>query len=145
VLAAAEFVVRLDRELVPDLDDARLREGVRGFLSSVAVVATVRRKKEQKPVDLRAAVEELAVADESAVPEWLGFRRPGARYLRMVLAQNGPVHARPEEVAAAVLGADPGLSPAHLVRTRFLSRTRGGFAPLLFEPDGSRCPEPVSL
>ncbi len=133
-LAAAEYVVRLDRELLDrgGLDAPALDRAPGDFLARAEAPWPVTRKRVEKTVDLRPEVIAVEWIAGSALPGDLrSFARPRARYLRTVLHLDTPGHARPEEVAAALLGNDPGIETLHLARTGLLKRAGDGLAPVL--------------
>jgi radical SAM-linked protein len=124
VLTGAEYLVRVDAEHLAefahsdvDLDDLPAR-----FLALSSVPWDVLRKRKPKSVDLRPAVDQLEWVDPRALPEELASWRDATRVLRVRVKLEGDAHARPEEVAAAMLGKDPGFEGPHLVRVRLLLR-----------------------
>jgi radical SAM family uncharacterized protein/radical SAM-linked protein len=121
-LVASETVVRVDPKHAAGQDTEALDRAPDAFLARVSVPWEVTRKRRARTADLRPAVDAVEWIDEADAPSGLGFRRPGARYLRVRVLLNAEGHARPEEVAAAVLGADPGFEPVHMVRTALLTR-----------------------
>jgi hypothetical protein len=98
------------------------------FLAREEVLRDTTRKGEARRVDIRPAVLDVRWVDAPGELAALGFLRPGARYLFVRTLLNAPVHARPDEVAAAVLGGDasvgstpaPVFEPIHLARTKLV-------------------------
>jgi len=145
-LAAAEYLVRVDADQLAraagSLDDAPAR-----FLAQAGIPWLVTRKRREKTVDLRPEVDDVKWLAADQVPPELavnaGFLQPGARYLAVRVRLDTEGHARPEEVAAAVLGFDPGFEAPHLARTRLLKRGPDGWLPVV--PDAAGSPrEPVT-
>jgi radical SAM family uncharacterized protein/radical SAM-linked protein len=129
VINAAEYVVRVDPELAgraaPDLDAAPQR-----FMARDEVLWETTRKGEPRRVNIRPAVTDVRWIEEPDGLAPLGFLRPGARYLMIRTLLNAPAHARPDEVAAAVLRGDatessgpettPVFEPNHIARVELL-------------------------
>jgi radical SAM family uncharacterized protein/radical SAM-linked protein len=145
-LAAAEYIVRVDADQLAKatgpLDGAPAR-----FLAQTEIPRLVTRKRREKTVNLRPEVDDVRWIAADQVPAELaisaGFVQPGARYLSVRVRLDTEGHARPEEVAAALLGFDPGFEAPHLARTRLLKRRPDGWLPVV--PDASGSPrEPVT-
>jgi radical SAM-linked protein len=129
VIGAAVYAVRVEPEHVlragPDLDAAPQR-----FLARDEVLWETTRKGEPRRVNIRSAVTDVRWIEEPDDLAALGFLRPGARYLMIRTLLNAPAHARPDEVAAAVLrgdatetsgpGAAPAFEPNHIARVELL-------------------------
>ncbi len=129
VINAAEYVVRVEPEHVrasgPDLDAAPQR-----FLARDEVPWDTTRKGAPRRVDIRPAVLDVRWIDEPEGLATLGFLRPEARYLMVRTLLNAPAHARPDEVAAAVLHGGtsapsgpetaPVFEPVHIARVELL-------------------------
>ncbi len=132
-LAAADYLVRLDPERLETLgrSDADLDAGPARFLARTEAPMEVTRKRRPKTVDIRPAVAEARWVDARQLPPEMGALRPGGRalFVRTLLTAEG--HARPEEVAAAILDGDPGLETAHLVRLDLLRRDGPAFSSIL--------------
>jgi radical SAM-linked protein len=109
-LVSAEYLVRVD-ETSGDMTAAPDR-----YLARESDVREVSRKDGRKRIDLRSAVLDARWRDADQVPE--GFARNGSRYLWLRFPLNGGVHARPQEVAAAVLGDDVPIDLPQLARLR---------------------------
>jgi radical SAM-linked protein len=120
-LQAAEYVVRLPREIVEHLNPETAEHAPGAFLERDSVPVTVERKGKVKEMDLRPAVERVAWLDPSEIPG-LDPDRPGDRALYMRLPIRPGIHARPQEVAAAVLGAPSVADPTRLARIRVVTR-----------------------
>ena len=120
VLAAAEYVVRVEAEHLVGLDEETLDRAPERFLARAEVRLAVFRKRKQKTVDIRPAVQTVRWIDAADLPPELDFARPGARYLLVRTLLGAEVHARPEEVASCVLGRDPGFESIHIARTRLI-------------------------
>ncbi len=147
-LAAAEYVVRVDADQIAKADTAAgpLDDAPARFLARTEAPWRVTRKRREKTVDLRPEVDAVGWIPAGAVPpelgEQAGFLRPGARYLSVRVRLDTEGHARPEEVAAAILGFDPGFEAPHLARTRLLRGAPDGWSPVV--PDATGSPhEPV--
>jgi radical SAM-linked protein len=132
-LAAADYLVRLETVALPqgglagaDLDAAPAR-----FLARESVLWDTTRKGEDRRVDLRPAVMDVHWAGSGDADEVPGFARAGARYLAVRLRLDAPIHARPEEVAAATLGCPMRLGPVDVARMRLWRRDGEGLAPIL--------------
>jgi radical SAM-linked protein len=116
---AVEWLVRLEGALLEraGLDAAALDAAPARLLAHDSIPWTTERKRQRKDVDLRPAILEARWVAPEEIPERLGFLREGARYLRLRIRNDLPgLHARPEEVAAAMLGGDPGIEAVHLAR-----------------------------
>jgi radical SAM family uncharacterized protein/radical SAM-linked protein len=111
-LAAAEYLVRVESvDSNLDMDSAPAR-----FLAKDSMPAAVRRKDREKTIDLRSAVLDMRWAEAGEVPET--FESAGARYLWMRLPLTGGAHARPQEVATAVLGDTVAIDLPQVARLR---------------------------
>ncbi len=148
-LAAAEYMVRVDADQIAKADPAAgpLDDAPARFLAWTEAPWRVTRKRREKTVDLRPEVDAVGWIPAGAVPrelgEQAGFIRPGARYLSVRVRLDTEGHARPEEVAAAILGFDPGFEAPHLARTRLLKGAPDGWSPVV--PDAAGSPhEPVT-
>jgi radical SAM family uncharacterized protein/radical SAM-linked protein len=137
-LAGVEYLVRVEEAhlLALGLDAKSLDEAPGRFLALDSASRDVERKGKTKSVDLRPAVDAVRWIAAEEIPSRLGFTRPDARYLFVRIRLDGSAHVRPGEVAAALLGADPGIEPVHLARLRLLAREGVGWRPLL-TPSGS--------
>jgi hypothetical protein len=125
VIEAADYIVRVEEAQLRELGlhEPALRTAPARFLARDEVLSDVLRKRILKRVNLRPAVLDLAWTDP---PAGLGRTIPGARYLYVRVTLAGSAHARPEEVAAAVLGRDPGFTSHHLTRTGFVLKEGEG-------------------
>jgi radical SAM-linked protein len=120
-LLAAEYVVRLPREAVEHLDPETAEHAPGTFLKRDSVTVTVERKGKTKEVDLRPAVDRVGWLDPSEIPG-LDPDLAGDRALFMRLSIRPGIHARPQEVAAAVLGAPSIVDTQRLARIRVVTR-----------------------
>jgi len=109
-LVSAEYLVRVDGVL-EDLETAPDR-----YLARESDPREVARKDGKKTIDLRSAVLDARWVHGDTVPA--GFTRTGSRYLWMRFPLNAGVHARPQEVAAAVLGDEMPIDLPQLARLR---------------------------
>jgi radical SAM-linked protein len=109
-LVAAEYLVRVDAG-GDDMDAAPDH-----YLARESDLREVSRKDGMRTIDLRLAVLEARWMNGDQVPE--GFARNGSRYLWMRFPLNHGVHARPHEVAAAVLGDGVPIDLPRLARLR---------------------------
>jgi radical SAM family uncharacterized protein/radical SAM-linked protein len=130
-LAAIEFLVRVDAEQIAalGLGDTDLDDAPAALLARDEIPWTVTRRRQPKEVDLRPAIDDVrwVLADE--VPARLDFHREGARHLRVRIRLDAPdIHARPEEVASAMLGEDPGFQAIQLARTALLRAADAGWS-----------------
>jgi radical SAM-linked protein len=123
-LEAAEYVIRLPRELMGELDrNPQAIEAAPGaFLDRESAPFAVVRKGKSKEVDLRRAVDTIRWLDPGEIPG-VEALSPGDRALFMRLFIRPGVHARPEEVAAAVLGGLPAIDTPQLARVQVVTRT----------------------
>jgi len=124
-LTGAEYLVRVDPEHLAGLPHGarQLDELPARFLARTEATWEVLRKRKPKTVDLRPAVEHVEWVDRRDVPEELAsWRDTAARVLAVRVKLEGDAHARPEEVAAAMLGQDPGFEAPHLARVRLVLR-----------------------
>jgi radical SAM-linked protein len=123
-LAGAEYLVRVDGEHLARLP--RTGSALDGlparFLARDTAPWDVLRKRKPKTVDLRPAVEHVEWVDPQSVPRELASWRDAPRVLAVRVTLAGDAHARPEEVAAALLGEDPGFEAPHLARVRLVCR-----------------------
>jgi radical SAM-linked protein len=144
VLAGAEYVVRVEEGHRRKLGhgDRALDHMPAAFLSRAEAAMDVVRKRKPKRVDIRPAVETLRWISGRDLPPGLGIAREGARYLLVRLLLDSEAHTRPEEVAAFMLGEDPGVESVHITRTQLLRREGEAWAPLLGR--GNRRPATVS-
>ena len=120
VLAAAEYVVRVDAEHLAGFDEEFLDHAPERFMARTEASLAVVRKRKQKTVDIRPAVQTVGWISAADLPPELDFARPEARYLLVRGLLGAEVHARPEEVATCVLGGDPGFEAVHIARTRLI-------------------------
>jgi len=122
-LAAAEYIVRLESShLAATIDPDRAPER---FLSRSECVREVTRKRKPKTVDIRPLVDTVAWIPRAELPEGMDPKQDDARYLVIRVTLGGGGHARPEEVASAMLDGDPVFEPVHITRTRLLARRDG--------------------
>jgi hypothetical protein len=132
-LRAAEYIVRLEAPRLAGVGDPG--PAPERFLARERVEWDVTRKRRPKRVDLRPSVDHVAWMEEHELPaELAGFRRNGARYLLVRTLLHDAGHARPEEVASAMLDRELQLEPVDLVRVRLLGKDEGGWMPLIPSP-----------
>jgi hypothetical protein len=124
--AAIEFLVRLDPDRPAPFTTEELDPAPGRLLDRTEVPWRVTRKRREKEVDLRPAIDDLAWLSTDDVPDRPGFGRAGGRVLRVRILQDVPqAHARPEEVVAAALGRDPGIQAIDVARVGLLRREGG--------------------
>jgi radical SAM-linked protein len=121
-IETAEYIVRMDRAEVDRLgfSEVELDAAPASFLERTEVTVEVTRKRKPKVVDIRPAVRDLGWVNLQDVPLEARWTDADARYLLVRLDVSSEAHARPEEVASAMLGSDPGLENSHLLRTRLV-------------------------
>ena len=117
-LRAAEYVVRLEADWLAGRTEADLAAAPERFLAEMEVPWQVLRKRKEKTVDLRPAVETVRWIADDDLPPGTPRGAAGDRHLHVRIRLDADGHVRPEEVAAALLGADPGFEPVHITRTR---------------------------
>jgi len=126
VLEAADYVVRVEAgELAaaPALAGGTTPEAaLESFLGRETCPRVVTRKRAAKTVDIRPAVLEARWLRPEELPDLPDFTRPEARYLAVRVGLRSDAHARPEEVAAAVLGLDATPDTPQIARTRLVLR-----------------------
>jgi radical SAM-linked protein len=132
-LQTAEYVVRVEPAhleacaLGPD----EIASAPARFLARDTVVVEVIRKRVSKRADIRPSVEDVRWMDAADLPGEIPAR-PGDRYLSVRVRLHEESHARPEEVAAAMLGGSPRFEPPHITRTRLVASAAGvGQRPVL--------------
>jgi radical SAM family uncharacterized protein/radical SAM-linked protein len=109
-LVSAEYLVRIEAA-GDEMDAAPDR-----YLARESDLREVSRKDGKRTIDLRSAVLDARWMDGDRVPE--SFARNGSRYLWMRFPLNHGTHARPHEVAAAVLGDEVSIDLPQLARLR---------------------------
>ena len=109
-LVSAEYLVRVETA-GGEMDGAPDH-----YLARESDLREVSRKDGLRTIDLRSAVLDARWMDGEQVPK--GFARNGSRYLWMRFPLNHGTHARPHEVAAAVLGDDVPIDLPQLARLR---------------------------
>lgn len=133
-LEAAEYLICLPHSLLQDVGVSadELEALSRKLLSRGNILRDVIRKRKPKTVDLRPAIDALWVLDEGPANFW---EDTPASFIgvRLLVKEH---HARPEEVAAELLGGTAALEPIHLLRTALLRRSEDGtaWASMISEP-----------
>jgi len=118
-LVAADYLVRVEPGHLHGLAPDAVESAPARFLARDAVLLSVTRKRVPKQVDIRPSVEEVRWVEADALPEGVRPLRD-ARYLAVRVRLQEESHARPEEVASAVLGGKAEFEPPHIVRVRLV-------------------------